>query len=90
MGESVSEEPCSDARAALLAAHDACLVALGNHYGYPACATPADVRDAVNTLARLAFDAGADFARASMIPPPPTDAEVISAAETLIRSLRRG
>jgi hypothetical protein len=86
--DTATEEACGEARAALIAAHEACLVALGNHYGHPAGATPADVLAAVNTLSRLAFDAGAEFARASLIPPPPSDPEVVSAAEALIRALR--
>jgi hypothetical protein len=84
----VADEPCTQARAALAAAHEQCLVVIGNHYGHPATATPADVLAAVNTLSRLAFDAGAEFTRASMLPPPPSDPDVVSAAETLIRALR--
>jgi hypothetical protein len=72
------------------AARHACLVALGNHYGHPASATTADVLAAVNTLLRVGFDLGAEYTRASMIPPPPGDPEVVSAAEALIRALRGG
>ena len=68
-------------------AHEECLAALGNHYGHPTVATPADVLAAVNTLSQRAFDAGSQFARASLIPPPPSDA-VVTAAGALLKALR--
>lgn len=86
--DSATDGDCSEARAALVAAREQCLVVIGNHYGHPATATPADVLAAVNTLSRLAFDAGAEFTRASLLPPPPDDAAVVSAAEALIKALR--
>lgn len=90
MVDTTADEACDEARSALFAAHEACLVALGNHYGHPSAATPADVLAAVNTLSRLAFDAGAAYTRASMIPPPPSDPEVLNVAEALIKAMRRG
>lgn len=67
-----------------------CLTTIGNHYGHPVTATPADVLAAVNTLLRAGFDLGAEYTRASLLPPPPDDPGVASAAEALIKALRRG
>jgi hypothetical protein len=84
-----SDEACSEARAEIQRARRACLTAIGNCYGHPPEATPADVLAAVNTLLRVGFDLGAEYTRASLLPPP-SGPEVISAAETLMRALRRG
>lgn len=85
-----ASDVCAQARAAMADARHACLAAIGNCYGHPPEATPADVLAAVNTLLRMGFDLGAEYTRASMIPPPPTDPEVVGAAEALIRALRGG
>ncbi len=79
-----------EARLAMAVARQQCLTAIGNHYGHPESATPADVLAAVNTLLRVSFDLGAEYTRASLLPPPPEDPSVVSAAEALIKALRRG
>jgi hypothetical protein len=88
--ESGSDVVCSEARAAMSAAREACLVTIANHYGHPASAMPAEVLAAVNTLLRVGFDLGAEYTRASLLPPPPDDPAVVTAAEELIKALRRG
>lgn len=86
----VSERPCDQTRARMRDAREQCLAAIGNHYGHPPSATPAEVLAAVNTLLRVGFDLGAEYTRASAMPPGPDDPEVLTAAEELIRRLRRG
>lgn len=76
-------------REALATARANCLALIGNHYGHPVEATSADVLLAISAAIRAGFDLGAEYARRST-PPPPTDPELLSAAETLLRGLRRG
>ncbi len=86
----MSDDAWVSAREAVATARNECLAQLGTLYGHPIEATPPDVLAAVNTLLRAGFDLGAEYTRRSFIPPAPTDSEVLSAAETLIRALRRG
>jgi hypothetical protein len=85
----VGDDACSEARAELQRAREACLATIANHYGHPVEAHCADVLAAVNSLLRVSFDAGAEYTRATLVPPPPSDPEVVDAAEELIRRLRR-
>lgn len=89
--QSVADDVWEQARHALRQRHEACLTAIANHYGHPVEASSVEVRAAVSAAIRAAFDLGVEFAhrRSTIPPPPPSDAEVVLAAEGQIRELRR-